>query len=227
MPRTIIATPHAPAAIGPYSQAVSTGALIYTSGQLGLDPATGQLAQGVEAQARQVMANLAAVLAAAGSSLDQVVKTTIFLQNMADFAACERHLWRGLQRRAAGALHRAGGRPAVGRPGGNRGRRAGRRIGAARPRHRAAAFAGARFVNGESKSVAARGETQRLADHVLHLVILRLGEGSRLARPRPFAEPQGDSGHEDLCRILSLTRGGGFKFLCNGVPSLHIADLFV
>jgi 2-iminobutanoate/2-iminopropanoate deaminase len=87
MPRTIIATPHAPAAIGPYSQAVSTGALIYTSGQLGLDPATGQLAQGVEAQARQVMANLAAVLAAAGSSLDQVVKTTIFLQNMADFAA--------------------------------------------------------------------------------------------------------------------------------------------
>lgn len=87
MPRTIIATPHAPAAIGPYSQAVSTGALIYTSGQLGLDPATGKLADGVEAQARQVMANLAAVLAAAGSSLDQVVKTTIFLQNMADFAA--------------------------------------------------------------------------------------------------------------------------------------------
>jgi 2-iminobutanoate/2-iminopropanoate deaminase len=87
MPRTIIATPHAPAAIGPYSQAVSTGTLIYTSGQLGLDPATGKLAEGVEAQARQVMANLAAVLAAAGSSLDQVVKTTIFLQNMADFAA--------------------------------------------------------------------------------------------------------------------------------------------
>lgn len=87
MHRTIIATPHAPAAIGPYSQAVSTGALIYTSGQLGLDPATGKLADGVEAQARQVMANLAAVLAAAGSSLDQVVKTTIFLQNMADFAA--------------------------------------------------------------------------------------------------------------------------------------------
>ncbi|MEI2689232.1 MAG: Rid family detoxifying hydrolase [Anaerolineae bacterium] len=86
MPRTIIATPHTPAAIGPYSQAVSTGALIYTSGQLGLDPATGQLAQGVEAQARQVMANLAAVLAAAGSSLDLAVKSTIFLQNMADFA---------------------------------------------------------------------------------------------------------------------------------------------
>ncbi len=87
MIRDIIATPNAPAAIGPYSQGVSTGALIFTAGQIGLNPATGKLAEGVEAQARQVMANLAAILAAAGSSLDLVVKTTIFLQDMADFAA--------------------------------------------------------------------------------------------------------------------------------------------
>ncbi|HRI55984.1 MAG TPA: Rid family detoxifying hydrolase [Anaerolineae bacterium] len=87
MTRQIIATPDAPAAIGPYSQAVSTGALVFTAGQLGLNPATGKLAEGVEAQARQAMANLAAILAAAGSSLDRVVKTTIFLQNLSDFAA--------------------------------------------------------------------------------------------------------------------------------------------
>ena len=87
MTREIIATSAAPAAIGPYSQGVSTGALLFTAGQIGLDPASGKLAEGVEAQARQVMANLAAILAAGGSSLDQVVKTTIFLQNMADFAA--------------------------------------------------------------------------------------------------------------------------------------------
>jgi 2-iminobutanoate/2-iminopropanoate deaminase len=87
MPRDIIATPNAPGAIGPYSQGVSTGALIFTAGQIGLNPATGKLAEGVEAQARQVMANLAAILAAAGSSLDRVVKTTIFLQSMSDFTA--------------------------------------------------------------------------------------------------------------------------------------------
>lgn len=86
MPREIIATPHAPGAIGPYSQGVSTGALIFTAGQIGLNPATGKLAEGVEAQARQIMANLAAILAAAGSGLDRVVKTTIFLQSMSDFA---------------------------------------------------------------------------------------------------------------------------------------------
>ncbi len=87
MIREIVATAAAPAAIGPYSQGVSTGALIFTAGQIGLNPATGKLAEGVDAQARQVMANLAAILAAAGSSLDLVVKTTIFLQDMADFAA--------------------------------------------------------------------------------------------------------------------------------------------
>lgn len=83
--RQIINTPAAPAAIGPYSQAVRTGDYIFTSGQIGLDPATGRLVEGVEAQTRQVLANLAAVLAAAGASFDDVVKTTIFLADMGDF----------------------------------------------------------------------------------------------------------------------------------------------
>lgn len=87
MTREIIATLAAPAAIGPYSQAVSTGSLVFTAGQIGLNPATGKMTEGLENQARQVMANLAAILTAAGSSLDQVIKTTIFLQDMADFAA--------------------------------------------------------------------------------------------------------------------------------------------
>lgn len=75
----------APAAIGPYSQAVSIGGLLYTSGQVGLDPATGELASGFEAQARQVFANLEAVLAAAGCGFADVVKATVFLADMADF----------------------------------------------------------------------------------------------------------------------------------------------
>lgn len=87
MTREIIATSAAPAAIGPYSQAVSTGSLVFTAGQIGLNPATGKMTEGLENQARQVMANLAAILTAAGSSMDQVIKTTIFLQDMADFAA--------------------------------------------------------------------------------------------------------------------------------------------
>lgn len=86
MTRTVIATPHAPAAVGPYSQAIRTGNLIFTAGQIGIDPATGKLVEGLENQAEQVLANLRAVLAAAGSSLDQAVKTTIFLTDMADFA---------------------------------------------------------------------------------------------------------------------------------------------
>lgn len=86
MTRDIIATTAAPAAIGPYSQAITTGTLIFTAGQIGIDPATGKLVEGLEAQARQVMSNLAAILNAAGSSLDLVIKTTIFLQDMADFA---------------------------------------------------------------------------------------------------------------------------------------------
>ena len=84
--RTVISTPQAPAAIGPYSQAIRTGNLLFASGQLGLDPATGNLAEGIEAQTRQALVNLQAVLAASGGSVANVVKTTIFLADMADFA---------------------------------------------------------------------------------------------------------------------------------------------
>ena len=86
--RETIHTIAAPEAIGPYAQAVAAGAYVFTSGQIGLDPASGQLVDGgVEAQTRQVMANLAAVLAAAGLTFGDVVKTTLFLADMNDFAA--------------------------------------------------------------------------------------------------------------------------------------------
>ena len=86
--RSVIASPHAPAAIGPYSHAIRHGALVWTAGQVGLDPATGELVSGdVAEQTRQVLANLGAVLGAAGCSLADVVKTTVFLADMADFAA--------------------------------------------------------------------------------------------------------------------------------------------
>src|SRR5512136_523536 len=81
----IISSPAAPAALGPYSQAVRAGDFVFCSGQTGLEPATGLLREGVAAQAEQVLDNLAAVLAAAGASLADVVKTTIFLTDMADF----------------------------------------------------------------------------------------------------------------------------------------------
>lgn len=85
--REIIATTKAPAAIGPYSQAVQIGDLIYTAGQIPLVPETGKLVEGgIEEQTRQVMQNLANVLEAADSSLSQVVKSTIFVTNLADFA---------------------------------------------------------------------------------------------------------------------------------------------
>lgn len=84
----IIHTDAAPAAVGPYSQAMVTGGMVYTSGQIALDPATGALVgTDVTAQTHQIMRNLAAVLAAAGTGLDRVVKTTCFLTDIADFAA--------------------------------------------------------------------------------------------------------------------------------------------
>ena len=91
MQRNIVRTAEAPAAIGPYSQAVVVPVggqrMIFCSGQIALDPATGAMIEGgVEAQTRQVLANLGAVLAAAGGSFADVVKTTIFLQAMGDFA---------------------------------------------------------------------------------------------------------------------------------------------
>jgi len=85
--REIIHTTAAPAAIGPYNQAVRAGNFVFASGQLGLDPATGVLAEGVEAQTRQALANLQAVLQAAGATFADVVKTTIFLTDMGDFQA--------------------------------------------------------------------------------------------------------------------------------------------
>ena len=85
--KTILNTAAAPKAIGPYSQAVGTEALLYTSGQLGIDPTTGKLVEGVEAQAQQAMRNLGAILEARGLGYGNIVKTTIFLANMADFAA--------------------------------------------------------------------------------------------------------------------------------------------
>ncbi len=82
----VIQTQHAPAAIGPYSQAIRAGNLIFASGQLGLDPQSGKLQEGVEAQARQALTNIQAVLQSAGSNIDRVVKTTIFLADINDFA---------------------------------------------------------------------------------------------------------------------------------------------
>ena len=90
MSASIIHTVHAPAAVGPYSQAVLTGGLLLTSGQLGLNPETGTLPEGVEAQAAQALENIGAILAEAGYERTDVVKTTIFIRNMGDFAAVNR-----------------------------------------------------------------------------------------------------------------------------------------
>lgn len=88
MSKTIIHTDDAPAAVGPYSQAVRAGNLLFTAGQVALDPATGKLVEGdTAAQTEQVMRNLQAVLAAAGVGFAQVVKATVFLADMNDFAA--------------------------------------------------------------------------------------------------------------------------------------------
>jgi 2-iminobutanoate/2-iminopropanoate deaminase len=85
--RTQVMTNAAPAAIGPYSQAIQAGGLVFTAGQLGLDPTSGELAEGVAAQTDRALRNLSAILDAAGTSLERVVKTTIFLADMADYAA--------------------------------------------------------------------------------------------------------------------------------------------
>ncbi len=88
MTRQAVATKQAPAAIGPYSQAIQTGSLVFCSGQLGLDPASGQLATGgIAAETERALENLSAVLTAAGSSMDKVLKTTVFLTDLAEFQA--------------------------------------------------------------------------------------------------------------------------------------------
>jgi len=86
--KKVVSSPQAPAAIGPYSQAVKSDDLLFTSGQIALDPANGQLVPGgIAEQTAQVLENLKAVLAAAGCGLKDVIKTTVFLKNMGDFAA--------------------------------------------------------------------------------------------------------------------------------------------
>ena len=88
MSRESVQTREAPRAIGPYAQAIKANGFVYTAGQIAIDPDTGEMVDGgITAQTRQVFANLAAVLKAAGTSMDQVVKATVFLRHMADFAA--------------------------------------------------------------------------------------------------------------------------------------------
>ena len=88
MSKTLVSTKEAPAAIGPYSQAVRSGNLLFTAGQIALDPATGQMvAGGIHEQATRVLENLKAIVEAGGSSLTRVIKTTVFLLDMADFGA--------------------------------------------------------------------------------------------------------------------------------------------
>jgi 2-iminobutanoate/2-iminopropanoate deaminase len=88
MKREIIQTDKAPAAVGPYSQATKTDPLVFTAGQIPLDPATGKVVEGgIEAQTRQALKNLQAVLESAGAGLDSVMKTTVFLQDIGEFVA--------------------------------------------------------------------------------------------------------------------------------------------
>jgi 2-iminobutanoate/2-iminopropanoate deaminase len=85
--KRIVSTTEAPAAIGPYSQAIAAGGLLFCSGQLGLDPATGELAEGLETQVGRALQNLDGVLRAAGAGASDVIKTTVFLASMDDFGA--------------------------------------------------------------------------------------------------------------------------------------------
>jgi 2-iminobutanoate/2-iminopropanoate deaminase len=86
--REVVATKDAPQAIGPYSQAIKAGGFVFVSGQIPIDPATGNVINGdVSAQTERVMQNLSAILRAAGTSLERVVKTTVFLKSMSEFAA--------------------------------------------------------------------------------------------------------------------------------------------
>ena len=83
--KKVISTTNAPAAIGPYSQAIEANGLVFASGQIPVNPATGEIPEGIEAQAEQVMTNMKNLLEAAGTSMENVVKTTVFIKSMDDF----------------------------------------------------------------------------------------------------------------------------------------------
>ena len=85
--KTVISTNNAPAAIGPYSQAIEVNGFVFTSGQIPVNPATGEIPEGIESQAEQVMTNIKNLLEAAGTSMDKVIKTTVFIKEMNDFGA--------------------------------------------------------------------------------------------------------------------------------------------
>ena len=87
--KTVISTPNAPSAIGPYSQGIRAGNLLFVSGQVAIDPATNNVIddKSIQAQTRRVLRNIAAIISAAGGSMENIVKTTVFLKNMGDFAA--------------------------------------------------------------------------------------------------------------------------------------------
>ena len=123
MHRSVIESLQAPKAIGPYSQAIAVPAsrMVFLSGQIPLDPATGELVPGdVSVQTAQVMKNLGAVLSAAGVSFDHVVRCTIYLVDLGDFARGQQGLRPGLPHRAAGPGDGPGRRAPQGRPGGDR-----------------------------------------------------------------------------------------------------------
>lgn len=112
MNKTVIATEKSPAAIGPYSQAIEVNGMIYTSGVIGVDPKTGEAGGTIEEQARQVFENLKGLLEDAGSSLDQAVKTTVFIKNMDDFATVNEIYASILHRRFSGPFLRGSGKTA-------------------------------------------------------------------------------------------------------------------
>ena len=125
MPIDFVSTPSAPSAIGPYSQAHRANGLLFTAGQVALDPAKGELvAGGIAEQTERALENLRAILTPADCDFSQVVKTTVFLVDMADFTAMNEVYARRLRRSSAGPLHRRGRGPAARCAGRDRGDRA-------------------------------------------------------------------------------------------------------
>ena len=119
--KEVIRTANAPGAVGPYSQAVAVDRWVWVSGQIPIDPATGEMVDGgIEREAEQVLANLRAVLEAAGSSIAGVVKATVYLVDMADFAAVNGGIRTGLRRTTPRPGLRGGVAAPQGRPGGDR-----------------------------------------------------------------------------------------------------------